>query len=524
MIPVLDTKGARAFDAHHIDKGHVPSIVLMENAGRGAAEIILGVLGAQRRVGPVAIVCGAGNNGGDGFVVARHLAIAGVELRVIFVGDEAKLTRDARTQRDAFAGTGGAVDDATPTAAELSTCTLVVDALFGTGLSRELEGEARRAVEAINGAGQPVVALDLPSGIDADTGEVHGVAVKAAHTVTFGTRKIGLYTTHGADHAGAVYLAHIGVPAGGQLPLPDGVDAVAELLEPSDVAGWIVPRAVGTHKHAVGQVVLFCGTPGTLGAAWMASEGALRAGAGSVTIATFPDAVSALQSRVVEAMTAPIDASSAAKLDESVERALKGKKVALVGPGFGTDDRARQVVERLLASECPLVIDADALTLLAKRDGGLGALRTRTAATVLTPHAGELGRLLDMSSAAVEADRVRAVKKAQELSGTAVVVLKGPRTLIAGPGRLAVNDVSSPALATAGSGDTLAGITTTFACWMSPFEAACSAVFVHGRTSVRWSERFGDRGLLASDVAAGVPETLVELATLRHDHGHGHAR
>jgi NAD(P)H-hydrate epimerase len=520
MIPVLDTKGARAFDAHHIDKGHVPSLVLMENAGRGAAEVILGVIRQGRHDGPVAIVCGAGNNGGDGFVVARHLAIAGLELRVFFVGDEAKLTRDARAQRDAFVGTSGAFDAAPPTAGDLSRCTLVVDALFGTGLARDLEGEPRRAVETINGAGKPVVALDLPSGIDADTGEVHGVAVRAAHTVTFGTRKIGLYTTKGAEHSGTVHLAHIGVPAGGATALPEGVEAVAELLEPNDVARWIVPRSVGTHKHAVGQVVLFCGTPGTLGAAWMASEGALRTGAGSVTIATFPDAVAALQSRVVEAMTTPIDVSSAARLDESVERALKGKKVALVGPGFGTDDRAREVILRLLASELPLVMDADALTLLAKKEGGaggIGALGERKAATILTPHAGELGRLLGITSLAVEADRVRAVKKAQELAGErAVVVLKGPRTLIAGAGRLAVNDISSPALATAGSGDTLAGITTTFACWMGAFEAACSGVLVHGMTSVRWSKRFGDRGLLASDVASGVPETLVELAALRH--------
>ena len=512
MIPVLDTAGARAFDAHHIDKGHVPSIVLMENAGRGAAEIIQRLLSGMGHAhdAAVAIVCGAGNNGGDGFVVARHLAIAGVELRVFFVGDEAKLTRDARTQRDAFVGTSGALDAATPTAGDLSRCAVVVDALFGTGLARDLAGEPRRAVEMINAASKPVIALDLPSGIDADTGEVHGVAVRAKHTITFGTRKIGLYTTKGAEHAGEIHLAHIGVPGG----LPDGVIAAAELLEPSDVASWLTPRSVGTYKHAVGQVVLFCGTPGTLGAAWMASEGALRAGAGSVTIATFPDAVEALQSRVVEAMTTPLDGTSAASLNESVEHALEGKKVALVGPGFGTDGRARQVVEQLLATETPLVMDADALTLLAKGEGGIGALRKRKAATLLTPHSGELGRLLDMTSEAIEADRVRAVKKAQELSG-AVVVLKGPRTLIAGADRLAVNELASSALATAGSGDTLAGIATTFACSMGPFEAACSAVVVHGMTSVRWSERFGDRGLLASDVASLVPETLAALARLR---------
>jgi hydroxyethylthiazole kinase-like uncharacterized protein yjeF len=515
MIPVLDTAGARAFDAHHIDKGHVPSIVLMENAGRGAAEIVLGILSRKtehEHDGPVAIVCGAGNNGGDGFVVARHLAIAGVELRVFFVGDEARLTRDARTQRDAFVGTSGAFDAATPTAGDLRRCRLVIDALFGTGLSRDLAGEPRLAVEAINAAGTPVVALDLPSGIDADTGEVHGVAVRAHDTVTFGARKIGLYTTKGAEHAGTVHLAHIGVPA----TLPDGLTAVAELLEASDVAGWLTPRSVGTYKHAVGQVVLFCGTPGTLGAAWMASEGALRAGAGSVTIATFADAMEGLAARVVEQMTASLDASSPQKLAESVDKALAGKKVALVGPGFGADDRARQVVEQLLASELPLVMDADALTLLAKGEGGIGALRKRKASTILTPHSGELGRLLDMTSTAVEADRVRAVKKAQEAAGErAVVVLKGPRTLIAGAGRLAINELASPALATAGSGDTLAGITTTFACSMSPFEAACSGVVVHGMTSVRWSERLGDRGLLASDVAAAVPETLAQLARMR---------
>ena len=519
MIPVVDTKGARAFDAHHIETAHVPSVVLMENAGRGAAEVILGlVAGSSGRAwgrappAPVAIVCGPGNNGGDGFVVARHLAIAGLELRVFFVGDEEKLTRDARLQRDAFVGTGGAFVAKAPGASELTCCSLVVDALFGTGLARVIAGAPRDAVDAMSSAGVPVVALDIPSGIDADTGEVHGVAAHAAHTLTFGTRKIGLYTTKGAEHAGTVHLVSIGVSGA----LPAGVSPVAELLEPSDVASWLTPRPLGTHKHAVGQVALFCGTPGTLGAARMASEGALRAGAGSVTLATFPEAVQALQARVVEAMTTPIDASSAAHLDETVERALRGKRAVLVGPGFGTDDRAWQVVLRLLASELTLVIDADALTLLAKGEGGIGALRHRKAATILTPHAGELGRLLGTTSAAVEADRVRAVKSAQEAAGErAVVVLKGPRTLIASNGRLAVNEIGSPALATAGSGDTLAGITTTFACSMGAFEAACSAVVVHGMTAARWSARFGDRGLLASDVASGVPETLATLAALR---------
>lgn len=502
MRSVLSRAEMRAFDARAIASG-VPGVVLMENAGRGAADVVEGeLLGGKAAGARVVVVAGTGNNGGDGFVVARHLLARGATVDVVVIGDPSRVGGDAKSNLDALVGIGGAVREMGDGAAlaslplALRGADVVVDALFGTGLDREVGGLQAVAIAAMNAARARVVALDLPSGLDADTGVALGAAVEAKRTVTFGHYKLGLLTPGGARAAGIVHVADIGVP-----PLVER--AAAELVEASDVASWIVPRARDAHKNTAGHVAVVAGSPGKTGAARMVARAALRAGAGLVTIATWPESAAAVEAGAVEAMTARIDRASVAS---SVGAALEGKRVAVVGPGLGLDADARAVVDRALAFDGALVLDADALTHVA-------ALPSWARAdAILTPHPGECARLLGVTSAVVERDRFAAARSLASRTG-AIVLLKGAYTLVASPdGRVAINPTGNAALATGGSGDVLAGIVGALACSLPPFEAACAAAFIHGLAADAWSADNGDRGLLASEIADLVPRTLTALA------------
>jgi ADP-dependent NAD(P)H-hydrate dehydratase / NAD(P)H-hydrate epimerase len=507
MLPVLSRAQMRAFDAHAMDRCRVPSLVLMENAGRGATDVLVRELAAGRAEGArVVVVCGTGNNGGDGLVIARHLLLRGAEPVVLLAGDEQRASADARANLEAWRGVGGEVRALTPDSAPsaladaVTGAAVVVDALFGTGLDRAIDGWLAELVRAMNAARAPCLAVDLPSGLDADTGASLGVAVQAQVTVTFAHHKLGLLTPHGANLAGRVHVVDIGVPAS----LVAHVGESARLLEASDLAHWVLPRAPGVHKTSAGHVVVVGGSAGKIGAPQLVARGAMRAGAGLATIATWPEAASALESNVLEAMTARIDPS---KPGESLDAIVAGKHAIAVGPGLGLGDEARAAVEHLLASwHGPIVVDADALTLLARRPSAL------TAATraILTPHPAELGRLLGKTARDVEADRFRAARDAVAIT-QAVVVLKGAHTVVASPdSRLALTPVACPALATAGSGDVLGGIVAALACALPPFEAACAGVLVHALAGEAWAREHGgaDRGMLASEIADMLPRVL----------------
>lgn len=506
MIPVLSREQIRALDRYAIERCGIPGLVLMENAGRGAAEII--ALRSAAHPGSVVVVCGTGNNGGDGFVVARRLTASGLPVRVFLAGDPAALPADAATNRDSWVAMGGAIENALgePFALEdaLGGAAIVVDALFGTGLSRPVSGELVTVIEAINRARGRRVSLDVPSGLDANTGQVLGVAVFAHETITFAHTKLGLSTSSGADHAGQVTVVDIGIPASASREVGES----AVVLEARDVAGWITPRATSTHKGGAGRVVAVAGSPGKTGAALLVARGALRAGAGLVTICTFPDAADALDHRVLEEMTARIEP---ARLEASLDELLAGADAVALGPGLGLFDEARRVVSHVaLSHEGFVVVDADALSLLA---GRLEALRAARGPRVLTPHPGELGRLLGVTAAEVEADRFSAVRRAAESSGC-TVLLKGARTLISTPGApTIVNPSGSPALATPGSGDVLTGVVAALYCALRDgSRAACAAAFLHGKAGERWALETGaDRGLLARDVADGIPSALAAL-------------
>ncbi|MGH7270794.1 MAG: NAD(P)H-hydrate epimerase, partial [Polyangiaceae bacterium] len=314
MIPVLSRAQMREFDARAASELHVPSLLLMENAGRGAADVLLREMFAQGARGArVVVVCGRGNNGGDGFVLARHLLVRAARPTVLLAGSPNGLLGDAAVHFEAWRGVGGHVHELPP-AGPLSTlieetgqASVIVDALLGTGLDRRVEGWMADVIGVINAAPAPRFALDLPSGLDADTGASLGVAVQAHATATFAHRKLGLVTPNGARLAGRVHVVDIGVPG-----WPSNAAGVAKLLEATD-APWTLARPPGTHKTSAGHVLIVAGSAGKIGAPQLVARGAMRAGAGVVTIASWPDAAAAMESHVLEAMTARIDPASIAE-------------------------------------------------------------------------------------------------------------------------------------------------------------------------------------------------------------------
>ncbi|HZO11604.1 MAG TPA: NAD(P)H-hydrate dehydratase [Polyangiaceae bacterium] len=504
---ILTREQMRAYDAHAIDACKVPGVVLMENAGRGAADII-----AQESKGAVTIVCGRGNNGGDGLVVARHLMTRGFEVRVLLAGEPDRVRGDARANLDAFVGLGGAVtslsaspgDDLKPLHEALETASFGVDALFGTGLDRPLEGRMLEIVAALNEASCPIVALDIPSGLDANTGAVLGDAVCADLTITFGAYKPGLLQGEAANHTGVIELVELGIPDAGIL---DHVGCDTRFIVDDDVRDALGTRAPDTHKYRAGSVLVVAGSTGKAGAALLSARAALRAGAGIVTVATWPEVADRIEGRIEEVMTARLDRDS---LEGSLEAALDRRNAVAIGPGLGLDESARRVSERLLLGfGGPLIADADAISHFAGRPE---ELRAAAGPRVLTPHSGELARLLGVTSRDIEADRFAAAREAAKRTGQ-VIVLKGRHTLVASSEGMHVCRLGNAVLATAGAGDVLTGIVGALLCSSaSAHDAACAAVHLHALCADRWREGVGaDRGLLAGDLAEGLPDAIASL-------------
>jgi hydroxyethylthiazole kinase-like uncharacterized protein yjeF len=509
MTPVLSRERMRAFDAHAMSACHVPGIVLMENAGRGAADVVgRDVLGGDAAGARVGVVCGTGNNGGDGFVVARRLLGAGARVDLWLVGDRARVKGDAARNLAAFEGVGGVIHplandaDFAVLAETLSHVAVVVDALFGTGLDRDIDGVYARAIDAINASKRAVVAIDLPSGLDANTGRVFGVCVSAERTVTFAHYKLGLLTPNGARLAGRVHVVDIGVP--GSLVTQVGIDA--ERVDARDVAVWLGPRSADSHKNSAGNVLVIGGSAGKTGAPLLAAHAALRAGAGVATIATWNESAASIEARSLETMTLSIDRR---RITTSLDYAIPGRRAIAMGPGFGTDADARAAVEHVLATfEGTVVVDADALTCFAGNPEAFASAH----AVVLTPHPGEAARLLGVTAAEIERDRFTSARELAKRSN-AVVVLKGAYTIIAAPDRtLRINPAATSALATAGSGDALSGTIAAVSSSLEPFDAASAGVFIHGASGEAWAHAYGDRGMLAHEIADGLPAAIAALA------------
>jgi hydroxyethylthiazole kinase-like uncharacterized protein yjeF len=498
----------RAFDKHASDVLQIPSLTLMENAGRSAADVIVRLLGERGLVAPtVVVVCGAGNNAGDGFVVARRLAAAGVLVETILAQPASKLQGDALGNYKALRAVSADMvelgADLAPLSEALGRAALVVDALLGTGLTREVNGELASVIELINAAPAYKVSLDLPSGLHADTGRALGAAVRADYTITFAHPKLGLCTPRGAALAGKVEVCDIGVPED-----PSETGLSAEVLEAEDVAALLALRVSTLHKSSAGRALIVAGSPGKLGAALLSAHGAHRAGAGLVTIATSPAVADALDQRVLETMTARLDFAAP---EAALKQLLEPCQAAVVGPGLGLDAAARRVVDAVvLGWDGPKVIDADAISHFAGRAAEL----SRAKHVILTPHSGELARLLGITAEAVENDRFAAVARAVELT-SAVILLKGRFSIIGAPGQLPVlNPTGSAVLASGGTGDVLSGIIAALCCSLAPREAAFAGAYLHGAAADRWSRARGaDRGLLAHELADELPATLGALQT-----------
>ena len=497
MTPVLTRAQIRAYDALATDECGVPSLVLMENAGRGAAAAIAEMVPPGGRV---TIFCGGGNNGGDGFVVGRHLMQRGYAVRALLVGKR-PTKGDAAHNLRAYEGVGGVLREDLDAFVD-GDC--MVDALFGTGLTRDVEGKFADAIARINEGSGVVVALDIPSGIDCDSGRVLGVAVHADLTVTFAHRKIGMLVGHGPEHCGVVEVAPLGLP---DESVVAAVGHVAELMDNVVARRSLPDRAADTHKYHAGSVLIVAGSAGKTGAAVLAGRAALRAGAGLVTIATWPEPAKAIDGKVIEVMTAPLRRNDVA---QDLDAALEKCAAVAIGPGLGLDDDARRLTDRVVLDwdRGAVVIDADAITHFAGRHADL---RKAPAARILTPHEGELGRLLGVESKAIASDRLGMTRRAADETGC-FVVLKGQNTLVGTPdGQTYVCLHGNSVLATAGSGDVLTGIAAALACNAAPSDAACGAVYLHAVTADRWRAAHGDRGMIASDLIDGLPATIASI-------------
>jgi hydroxyethylthiazole kinase-like uncharacterized protein yjeF len=508
LLPLPDAETMRSIDRWAIEERGVPGLDLMERAGAGVARAVERLAGGA----PVAVVCGKGNNGGDGLVAARLLREAGGRVTVVCVAPPDEFAGDARVNLERLTGPGpvrlngaswehGEAQQLSPDSSALADARAVVDALLGTGFEGEPRGAVAEAIDAINDRGARVVSVDVPSGVDASTGVVAGRALRATLTVTFHAGKPGLWIHPGKAYAGEVETIDIGIPRGAP-----GEPTIG-LIEPT-VLDLLPRRGAGSTKFTSGHVLVVGGSRGLTGAPRMAAQASMRAGAGYVT-ACVPASLQAIIAGACtpELMTRGLADSDGSLDPDGVGEVLEaGTRGALaLGPGLGRQERAF-VFARTLARDAriPMVLDADGLNAHA---GRLGELTERSAETVLTPHAGELGRLLALDSAAIESGRLRHVRAAAEES-QAVVILKGDDTLVADPsGRVAVSPGGAPGLATAGTGDVLTGVIgATLAQGLDAFTAAAAGVWLHAEAGKQAALRVGaPEGVIATDVIAALP-------------------
>jgi ADP-dependent NAD(P)H-hydrate dehydratase / NAD(P)H-hydrate epimerase len=488
----------RALDRETIDVIGVPGVVLMESAGRGVVDVIARHFDVPKT--RAVVFCGPGNNGGDGFVVARHLANRGADVVVGIVGERDKIKGDAKTHFDACAKSNVRIFEADK--APLHRNDLAVDAVFGTGLARPVgAGPARDVIARMRAHRGPVVAVDVPSGLDADKGII-GPCVRADHTVTFAFAKLGLVGAEEQSVVGALHVVDIGISE--KLARERGVKA--ELLD-EGVLAPLRNRDLAGHKGTHGHVLVVAGSRGKTGASLLCGTSVLRSGAGLCTVVMPREAADVVEGRVPELMIEGNDRPG------ELQALLAGKKAAAIGPGIPRDDASKERLRVLANSELPLVVDADALNLIAADPL---AWPRRGSPTVLTPHPGEAARLLGATTGAVQEDRVGAARAIADKFG-AVAVLKGARTVIAAPdGRLAVNPTGNPGMGTGGTGDVLTGVVAAALARtppngdgrVDPFAAACSAVYLHGAAGDYAAKLRSQTGLLASDLLDALPHLL----------------
>ncbi len=516
---VLNTQQMREADRRTIDEIGIPSIVLMENAGRQAVAAMEAAF-EDLPTSHVAVLCGRGNNGGDGFVVARTLVQRGIETSVFLLGSVAEVRGDARTNLEVLGRIGLTVVEITNAQewelhfSEISRCEVVVDAIVGTGFHGQLSGLLETVVADVNGLGVPVVAIDLPTGLSADTHEVEGEAIDASMTVTLAAPKIPLVLPPADTRGGDLVIADIGIP----IPILDDVEGpYVELLTRERMREIVPVRSADSHKGDFGRVLIVAGSLGRTGAAHLSALGALRSGAGLVTVATPRSCLPIVAAMAAEYMTEPLDETPSGTVDyAALDRVLEIKAdVIAVGPGLGQAPATTAFVQGLVErAGVPLVLDADALNAFA---GEPERLMGRDGVDmVITPHPGEMARLLHTSIDAVQHDRLR---HATEFAAAhrVHVVLKGHRTIVAGPdNRAFINLTGNAGMATGGTGDLLTGMIAAWFGQLLDAEAACTlAVYLHGTAGDLAEADEGEVALVAGDLAARLGDAVLELTARR---------
>lgn len=512
MLPVVTADEMREMDRVTIEK-FVPGLDLMEGAGRGVKEAITARWEA-RKGAHVVIVCGKGNNGGDGFVIARLLRKDGYGVKTFLLGKAKDLKGDALTNYKKLKRMkAGVVEIAAANIPDLEGAIedayVIVDAVFGTGFAGEPKGVAAAAIEAMNVAGAPVVAVDIPSGVNASTGEA-ALAVAADITVTMALPKRG-HTLHpGRALTGELAVVDIGIP----IDVVAGNDPGVYLMQPEDIAGALPARPPDAHKWSCGAVAAVCGSTGFTGAAALTCTSALRAGAGLVTLAVPKGLNTIMEVKLTEVMTLPVadtrDGSFALKAATKIKKLIEKADAVAIGPGLSLNTETQQLVRRLLPKMGrPAVLDADGINAFAGKPKKLKGLDFPL---IITPHAGELSRLTGIDKGAIGMERIDAARYVATELGL-VVVLKGAPTVVSEPtGSVYVNPTGNEGLATAGSGDVLTGVIAGFlAQGLDAIPAACCGAYVHGLAADMLRESIGHYGFLAGDVQDMIPMAVASL-------------
>ncbi|MBI4478004.1 MAG: NAD(P)H-hydrate dehydratase [Acidobacteria bacterium] len=520
---VLNASQMREADRRTIDEIGIPALVLMENAGRqvvAAMEARFENLADHR----VAIICGRGNNGGDGCVVARTLHQRGVEVGVFVIGEIAGVKGAARTNLEVLGRLSLSVVEITNEqewelhSSEIGGCHVIVDALFGTGLKTPLQGLLGTVVADLNSLGIPIVSIDLPSGLSADTNELIGDCIEATMTVTLGAAKLPLVLPPGQAYAGRLVIADIGIP---NEVLNNVEGDRIELLTREDIRRLITPRAADAHKGDFGHVLVVAGSRGKTGAAHLAAMGALRSGAGLVTVAAPRSCQSTIATLAAEYMTEGLEETETGGIAApALQRVLElPQDVVAIGPGLGSDPETRAFVRELLAQTgSPIVLDADAVNAFAGEPDPLSAREGM--AVILTPHPGEMARLLGITTEEVQGNRVQIARDFAS-HHRLYVILKGHRTIIATPkGEVFINPTGNPGMATGGTGDVLTGMIAAWFGQLLDAEAACKiAVFLHGAAGDLADADLGEVAMTAGDLLDYLGDALLEVTARKRVEG-----
>jgi len=507
----------RRCDREAINRYRLPGLILMENAGRAFVDAL------DRNVGPVkekqiVVLCGKGSNGGDGYVVARHLASIGALSLVILLGRKSAVKGDARVNLDiilklaSLKGSGVRFKEVISSQAfsGINKPDIVVDAIFGTGFSGNVTGLAQKAIRWMNSSGAIVASVDIPSGVDANTGRIGNVAAKAHVTVTMGMAKIGQYVGAGRDHSGEVVVADIGIPKGVMRPVQNQVFRVRS----RDITSLLPRRPASAHKYSVGKVFALAGSRGFVGAPYLCAQAAMKAGAGAVVLG-IPNSIYLMMSRkVTEVMLLPLDETDDGTVGlgakNAIEERIRWADAVVLGPGLSRNEETMRLLIDLIPSiSRPLVLDADALhAVMLKR----GIVKKRRTQTILTPHSGELEKISGHGVSEIEEGRVE-VARSSARSLNSVVVLKGSPTVVADPhGEVYLNSTGNPGMATAGTGDVLAGVIGSLIAQGVPSpDAAFAGVFIHGMAGDTAGRKFGQRGMMAMDLLDCIPEVMKRL-------------